>query len=73
MEGVTLFLSNKYLYLQYVLLIMGKTEQVTVSLPKGLKDKARDHGICVSRVASKAIQEKVQKLESKDGENSADA
>lgn len=42
---------------------MGKMEPVNVTMPIGLRDKARAHGLCVSRLATIAIQEAVRKLE----------
>ena len=38
-------------------------EKVTLTLPDGLKQKAHDHGINVSKTCANAISEIVQKIE----------
>jgi len=38
-------------------------EKVTLTLPDGLKQKAHDHGINVSKTCANAVSEIVQKIE----------
>jgi post-segregation antitoxin (ccd killing protein) len=48
---------------------MARTEPTTISMPLGLRGKAHEHGLCISRVASNAIRDAVEKLEKEVGES----